>query len=90
MCFALSAEVAPTFHMEGQTLMEFLKWVTRENGWSLKFEDLKIEQTAFRTVLHGSLKGLSPQETTDVVLPVCGLNHSLVEGVFTVTSKKTE
>ena len=84
------SEVAPTFHMEGQTLMEFLKWVTRENGWSLKFENPKIQQTAFRTVLHGSLKGISPQETPDVVLPVCGLNYGLVEGVFTVTSKKTE
>jgi FecR protein len=84
------SEVAPTFHMEGQTLMEFLKWVSRENGWTLKFENPKIQQTAFKTVLHGSLNGISPQETPDVVLPVCGLSYSLREGVFTTTSKKTE
>ena len=84
------SEVAPTFHMEGQTLMEFLKWVTRENGWTLKMENPKIQQTAFKTVLHGSLSGISPQETPDVVLPVCGLSYTLVEGVFTVTSQKTE
>ena len=82
------SQVAPDFHMEGRTLTEFLRWVTRENGWTLQFETSAIELRARSTVLHGSIRGFFPEQTPDIVLPVCRLNYTLLNGVFTVKAGK--
>ena len=78
------SEIAPTFLMDGQTLQEYLRWVARENGWSLTFEEPSLQQKAAKTILHGSIRGISPGETPDVVLPVCGLSYNLTDGVLTI------
>ena len=71
---------APLFSVEGRTLGEFLDWVSREGAWTVTFADPRFSEAARATVLHGRpdlLKGLTPAEALDVVLPTCGLRHRI-------------
>jgi hypothetical protein len=66
-------DLAPAFELEGATAMDFLDWVARETGLAVEFETVDLEAFARRTLLHGSVSGLSPIQAPDVVLPSCGL-----------------
>jgi hypothetical protein len=78
--WAWAERAAPIFSVEGKTLGAFLDWVSREGAWTVTFADRRISQAARATVLHGRpdlLKGLTPAEALDVVLPACGLRHRI-------------
>jgi hypothetical protein len=78
------SEISPGFPMEGLSLIEFLNWVTRENGWTLQFAETSMRESASKVILHGSVNGLSPQQMLSAVLPVCGLTHTVEQGVLVV------
>jgi hypothetical protein len=76
--WAWAERAAPPFTVEGKTLGAFLDWVSREGAWTVTFADSRFSNAARATVLHGRpdlLKGLTPAEALDVVLPTCGLRH---------------
>jgi len=77
-------EIAPGFPMEGLSLIEFLNWVTRENGWILQFAEPSMRESASKIILHGSVHGLSPQQMLSAVLPVCGVTYTVEQGVLVV------
>jgi len=67
---------APPFALEGATLGAYLDWLQHETGWQPQFEDL--DPVASRALtLHGSLTGLRPAQTLDLVLPSFGLSYQL-------------
>jgi ferric-dicitrate binding protein FerR (iron transport regulator) len=68
-------DVAPRFDMEGQTLGDFLDWVSSETGLKVSFDPADSVNRARGIVLHGSLGNLRPDLAVDVVLPTCGLDH---------------
>lgn len=72
--------VAAPFSIEGQSLRAYLDWLTRETGWRVQFADPKLEQTSVETVLHGTLDGLTPKQSLDVVLAGSGLAYRLEDG----------
>jgi ferric-dicitrate binding protein FerR (iron transport regulator) len=63
-----TTELAPVFEIEGKSLMDFLKWVARESGRMLFFEDSELRMAAMRTDLHGSISNFSPLEAIESVL----------------------
>ena len=67
------SDVAPPFTLEGATVPAFLRWVTREQGWTLEFSDASLRGRVDRIVLHGSIAGLTAEEALAAVLPTCGL-----------------
>jgi ferric-dicitrate binding protein FerR (iron transport regulator) len=78
--WAWAERAAPPFSVEGKTLGAFLDWVSREGAWTVTFADLRFSEAARATVLHGRpdlLRGLTPAEALDVVLPTCGLRHRI-------------
>jgi hypothetical protein len=78
--WAWAERAAPPFSVEGKTLGAFLDWVSREGAWTVTFADRRVSEVARATVLHGGpglLKGLTPAEALDVVLPTCGLRHRI-------------
>jgi ferric-dicitrate binding protein FerR (iron transport regulator) len=78
--WAWAERAAPPFSVEGKTLGAFLDWVSREGAWTVTFADRRFSKAARATVLHGRpdlLKGLTPAEALDVVLPTCGLRHRI-------------
>ena len=78
--WAWAERAAPPFSVEGKTLGAFLDWVSREGAWTVTFADRRFSAGARAAVLHGRpdlLKGLTPAEALDVVLPTCGLRHRI-------------
>jgi hypothetical protein len=84
------SEVLPTFRLEGRSLMEFLTWVSRENGWTLRFESPHIRDSANKIILHGSIAGFSSSESPAAILSVSGLSYDLDEGIFTVRQRSLD
>jgi len=78
--WAWAERAAPPFAVEGRTLGAFLDWVSREGAWTVTFANRKVSEAARATVLHGRpdlLKGLTPAEALDIVLPTCGLRYRI-------------
>ena len=71
------AELAPRFEIEGQPLLEFLQWVTRETGRRLEFGDARARDTAARTILHGSIHEHTPLDALSNVLATTSLRYEL-------------
>ena len=59
----------PPFDFDGRTLGEVIAWAERESGRRIEGPS----PAALSTVLHGSLPGLTPEQTLAAVLPSCGL-----------------
>jgi ferric-dicitrate binding protein FerR (iron transport regulator) len=76
--WAWAERAAPPFSVERSTLGAFLDWVSREGAWTVTFADSGSATALRATVLYGRsdlLKGLTPAEALDVILPTCGLRH---------------
>ncbi len=78
-------EIAPSFNIEGASLSAFLGWVVRETGWQLRFaDDQGLSGSPDTVVLHGSLPGLPPDQAPTAVLPTCGLDFEIRDGVLII------
>jgi ferric-dicitrate binding protein FerR (iron transport regulator) len=65
--------LAGSFAIEGRSLQEFLHWVERETGREVVFRSEAAREAAERTVLRGSVDGLTPSAAIEAVLPTTGL-----------------
>jgi FecR protein len=79
-------QAAPPESVDGRTLQEFLAWVEREGGRSVRFADATLGRSARSTVVYGTIDGLTVDEALAVVLPTCGLTHRVDDGVITVVA----
>ncbi len=78
--WAWAERAAPAFSAEGKTLGAFLDWVSREGAWTVTFADNGLSKSARATVLYvrpDLLKGRTPAEALDVILPTCGLRYRI-------------
>jgi hypothetical protein len=82
-------EIAPSFEIEGQTVLAFLDWVSSETGLSVRFESADVEQLAATTILHGSIEGLAPSQAPAVILPSARLSVSEDPGALLVLPLET-
>jgi ferric-dicitrate binding protein FerR (iron transport regulator) len=80
------AELAPSFEIEGQRLMTFLQWVSRESGRRLEFGDAQARETAKRTILHGMIRERSPLDALSNVLETTSLRYELRGDTILVNS----
>jgi ferric-dicitrate binding protein FerR (iron transport regulator) len=80
------AAVIPAFDIEGRPLKTFLEHLSREHGWTLRFASASVERAATETILHGSIEGLSAQDSLATVVPASGLRHVLRDGVLTIAA----
>lgn len=60
--------LAPAFDIENHSLLEFLRWASRETGRELVFADQELRMAAMRTDPHGSVSGFEPLEAVESVL----------------------
>lgn len=58
---------APVPPFEGSQLADFVDWLTREGGWSVRWEDPQLSELAKRVELGGSSTGLSALEAAEIV-----------------------
>jgi FecR protein len=71
------AALAPDFQIEGQPLIGFLRWVSRELGRPLDFADDHAREVADTTILHGSVHGQAPIDALATVLATTSLTYAL-------------
>lgn len=83
------SEIGPGFQLEGSSLIKFLEWIKQETGWNYEFADAALRKTADGIILHGSVSGLQPEEMPSAVLPVCGLQFSIHNGILRIQSAQT-
>jgi ferric-dicitrate binding protein FerR (iron transport regulator) len=67
-------DLAPSFHLAGRSLGDFLGWFARETGKEVTFSAAEEADRLSAIVLYGSVDGLRPDEALDTVLPTCGLS----------------
>ncbi len=82
--WAWTVALARPFDLEGRSLGEFLDWIAGENGWQLQYADAAVEEKALKTILHGSIKGLTPEEALSAVLPASGVGYRLENRVLLI------
>ncbi|MPY89741.1 MAG: hypothetical protein GEU99_17695 [Luteitalea sp.] len=82
------SRAAPPANIEGKPLTAFLDWVEREGGWHVRFADASLARTAATTIVHGSIDGLTLEESLDVVLAACGLAHRIEGGSVVISSSR--
>jgi hypothetical protein len=71
------AALAPDYPIEGQPLIGFLRWVSRELGRPLDFADAHAREVANTTILHGSVHGQAPIDALATVLATTSLTYAL-------------
>jgi len=76
---------APVLDIEGMPLDAFLRWIARETGWSLQYEDPELERFAAEVLLHGGIEGLRPDQAVGVYVEGSGLAHRIEDGVLHLT-----
>lgn len=79
---------APGLEIEGLSLDVFLKWVGRETGWQIRYGTQGLAVSSSSIELHGTIEGLSIDESVSVVLPGSGLDYQIQEGTMLVTSRE--
>jgi len=82
--------IAPLRDLRGHSAREFLDWVARERGWSLRFRTPEAEAAAGAITLSGSIRGFDLDEALDAVLPTCGMDSEINEGILTVSTADSE
>lgn len=70
-------DLTPEFDMANKSLLDFLKWATRETGRQLQFETDDSRMFAMRTDLGGSIEGLTPDEALEAVLSTTSLHYRI-------------
>ena len=76
--------IAPVFAIEGRSLHDYLTWLCREQGWTLRWPGSGEELAARRAVLHGSIAGLSVEESMNVVSAITQATLNVRDGALSV------
>ena len=82
------ASITPMPDLEGLTARAFLGWIAREQGLSLAFADETVARAAGETTLGGTVKGLTPEEALEAVLPTCRMTQRIEEGVLLIAREQ--
>jgi ferric-dicitrate binding protein FerR (iron transport regulator) len=82
------ASLAPTYEIEGQPLLDFLQWVSRELGRRLEFGDSHAREVAARTILHGSIRDHAPLDALANVLATTSLRYEILDDTIRVNSDR--
>jgi ferric-dicitrate binding protein FerR (iron transport regulator) len=82
------ANLAPTYEIEGQPLLNFLQWVSRELGRRLEFGDSEARDIAARTILHGSIRDHDPLDALANVLATTSLRYEILGDAIRVNSDR--
>ena len=76
--------IAPTLNPEGRTVLDFLNWVSRESGRSLKFESAKARLIAASSELRAPVLD-EPTRALEIFLQTTDLKAETVDDVISVS-----
>ncbi len=78
---------APQFDLRGRTVGEYLAWLARETGWTIRFASPELEAQIGPSSVDtgGNLGDFRPDETADLVLDGARLDGRLIDGVLVIS-----
>jgi hypothetical protein len=77
--------LAVPIDLEGTSAFDALRWIARETGKTLVFEDANAELLARNAILHGSSTGLAPLQMLEVVIATSiGLAYQFGDGTLVI------
>ncbi|RLA31735.1 MAG: hypothetical protein DRR15_12820 [Gammaproteobacteria bacterium] len=79
-----ATSLAPSFDLEGESLLDFLKWASRETGKELVFSSDDVRMAAMRTELFGSVSNFTPDEAIESVLTTTQFTYRVDEKSITI------
>jgi ferric-dicitrate binding protein FerR (iron transport regulator) len=71
------SDLALNIDIENKSLLDFLKWVSRETGMELVFESDEVLASAMRTDLHGSIRDFTPHEALQSILATTAFQYRI-------------
>jgi hypothetical protein len=77
--------LAPGFEIENRSLLDFLKWASRETGKTLIFSNDDVRMAAMGTELFGSILDFTPAEALESVLSTTQFRYLIDEKSITIT-----
>jgi len=80
-----ATSLAPGFDIENRSLLDFLKWASRETGKTLIFSSDDVRMAAMGTELFGSILNFTPAEALESVLSTTQFRFSIDEKSITIT-----
>jgi ferric-dicitrate binding protein FerR (iron transport regulator) len=78
-------DLPTSYNVEGQSLLQFLRWVARQTGRQLDFSDERARQLAEQTTLHGSIRDVSAVVALREMLATTSLSAALSDGRIRVS-----
>ena len=72
-----ASSLAPSYDLENRSLLDFLRWASRETGRELVFEDQELRMAAMRTDLHGSVSDFEPLEAVQSILATTSFKYRI-------------
>jgi len=82
--WAWAASVGAVLEIENRPLAEFLAWLTREQGWQLRYASDALQEQAGQIRLHGALDGLDTTGMLERVALITGVPLQMRDGVLWV------
>jgi len=79
-----ASSLAPGFEVENQSLLDFLKWATRETGKELIFASDEQRMAAMGTTLFGSVRDFRPMDAIESVLSTTRFGYRMDEQSITI------
>jgi len=80
-----ATSLAPGFDIENRSLLNFLKWASRETGKTLIFSSDDVRMAAMGTELFGSILSFTPDEALESVLSTTQFRYLIDEKSITIT-----
>ena len=77
--------LAPAYDIENKSLLDFLRWASRETGRELYFETDELRLAAMRVDLHGSVAGFTPLEAVESVLAGTKFRYRIEAGRIVIS-----
>lgn len=84
--WAWVAAAAPGLDASVRGLEQVLNWVCRELGYTLRYADARTERAVERVVLDGSMEGLTPEQTLEVLQNITTFRYRREAGQLTLES----
>lgn len=84
--WAWVADVAPNLDPQERRLEQVLMWVCRELGYRLRYADTRTKQAVDQVMLDGSLEGLSPEQTLEVLRNITTFRYQQNDGELILES----
>lgn len=81
-------KIAPMLRLEGRSVRDFLDWVARERGLTLRFETAELAASAPGIRLAGSIEKMTLDQALDSVLPTCRMAYRIDHGALIVRSRE--